>query len=128
MRGSRRSRWRAPVPVLCVPGVLRTENDDACETVRKAIVDRVSLIAHYDNYVRFFSPHALGSTRGGQKAVLAYQYDGGKPGKLRLSGEWACFEIAGLGAIRRTGDIWHRGDGLTSSRCLETVEVSADVK
>jgi hypothetical protein len=96
------------------------------ETIRKAIVDRASLTAHYDHYVRFFSPHALGARQDGGKAVLVYQYAGGKPGGLRPSGEWACFDISGITSIARNADTWQRGDSLPRPRCIKQVEVAAE--
>jgi hypothetical protein len=97
------------------------------QTIRDAITERVSLTAHYDHYVRFFSPHVLGLNRSGRKAALVYQYGGGKPGGLRYSGEWLCLEIDGITAMRRNGDIWHAGDAPPRPPCIHRVELAAEI-
>jgi hypothetical protein len=94
-------------------------------TIRKAIEDRASLTAHYDSYVRFISPHILGDKRDGAKAVLAYQYAGGKPGGLRMSGEWGCFLVSGLMSLRRNSDSWHPGHLVGIPSCVHKVDLRA---
>ena len=46
--------------------------------VRKAILERQSLTAFYENYVRRFTPHAIGKSRVGYAAVVVFQYGGGR--------------------------------------------------
>lgn len=78
--------------------------------IRRAIIERASLTAVYDNYVRYFSPHALGTHQNGVPIVIAFQYGGGKAGgTLRQSGEWCCYLLPRLFYVRRNGDKWAAG-------------------
>jgi hypothetical protein len=90
------------------------------EIVRQAIVEHASLTAHYEDYIRHFSPHILGKHSNGAPVVIAFQYSGGKPGGLLGSGEWCRFLLPRLHYVRRNGDRWLAGpihgkpvDGLT---------------
>ena len=73
--------------------------------VRQAIVERTSLTAHYDDYIRYFSPHILGKHINGVPIVIAFQYDGGKArGPLLIGGEWcaaSCCRDCSTSAQRR---------------------------
>jgi hypothetical protein len=77
--------------------------------IQDAIRHRFSLTAHYEDHVRFFSPHAIGTDGGGAVVVLAYQYGGGRRGGLPVSGGWACFYAADLWALQRNTDKWIPG-------------------
>src|SRR3954454_15474690 len=79
------------------------------QIIRDAIGDRVCLTAHYEDYVRYFSPHALGKDSSGAPVLVAYQYDGGRRGGLPAGGDWATFYLAGLSNIERTTDAWRPG-------------------
>jgi hypothetical protein len=79
------------------------------QIIRDAIQDRACLTAHYEDYVRFFSPHALGKDSRGAPVVVAYQYAGGRRGGLPAGGDWATFYIAGLSNVERTSDKWLAG-------------------
>ena len=77
--------------------------------VRQAILDRVSLTAIYEDYVRHFSPHMIGKHTNGVPIVVAYQYGGGKPGGLSSSGKWCCYLLPRLHYVKRNGDKWVSG-------------------
>jgi hypothetical protein len=77
--------------------------------VRQAILDRASLTAIYEDCVRHFSPHMIGKHTNGVPVVVAYQYAGGKPGELSLSGEWCWYLLPRLHYVRRNGDKWLAG-------------------
>ena len=78
--------------------------------VRQAIVERTSLTAHYDDYIRHFSPHILGKHINGVPIVIAFQYAGGKAGGLLpSSGEWCRFLLPRLFYVRCNGDKWRDG-------------------
>jgi hypothetical protein len=74
-----------------------------------AIRDHACLTAHYEDYVRYFAPHALGKDSSGAPVVVAYQYHGGRRGGLPAGGDWATFYIAGLSNLERTTDKWRPG-------------------
>jgi hypothetical protein len=77
--------------------------------VRQAILDRASLTAVCENYVRHFSPHMIGKHSNGVPIVVAYQYGGGKPGGLPASGEWCWYLLPRLHYVKRNGDRWLTG-------------------
>jgi len=77
--------------------------------VKNAILERVSLTARYEDYLRFFSPHAIGTTSDGSLVVVAYQYGGGKPGGGFGVAEWCRFYLHRLHDVRPNGDGWRDG-------------------
>jgi hypothetical protein len=79
------------------------------QIIRDAIKDRACLRAHYEDYVRFLWPHALGKDSSGAPVVVAYQYGGGRRGGLPVGGDWAIFHIDGLSNVERTSDEWRPG-------------------
>jgi hypothetical protein len=76
------------------------------QLIRDAIRDEASLTGHYESYVRFFSPHALGKDSSGAAIIIAYQYGGGRRGGLPPGGDWVCFNLSGLSGVERNGDKW----------------------
>ena len=93
-------------------------------TLRTAIERRESVTLTYDRYLRFLSPHAIGTDNFGRRAVLGFQYGGGSPGGLRVTGEWVCIPIEAITSARLNGDTWHPGRGLRPP-CLRETEVEA---
>jgi hypothetical protein len=77
--------------------------------IKSAIERRESLSAKYDDYLRDFSPHALGEDVYGRRAVLAFQYGGGRQGGLPPAGEWCFFNVDGLKGLQPNGDRWRAG-------------------
>lgn len=77
--------------------------------IRRAIEEKHSLSAYYDNYVRHFSPHMLGLDRQAWPSAIGWQYGGGRPGGLPERGEWSFFHVWGLTDLRLSGDRWHAG-------------------
>ena len=99
----------------------------AYELLRAAIERRESVTLHHHNYVRFLSPHALGTDASARPALLAYQYGGGKVGGLRVTGEWVCIPLSQLPAARPNSDSWNAGRGVAPpALCLREVELAAD--
>ena len=95
-------------------------------TIRKAISERQSLTAIYDNYVRHFSPTALGKDGRGSQTLLAYQYGGGRSGGLSVGGAWCCFRVGDLRALRLNGDKWQAGPlAGRMPNCVVEIDVSA---
>ncbi len=74
--------------------------------IKTAIERKESLSGNYDNYVRHFSPQALGEDRGGTQSVLGFQYDGGRPGGLPVGGDWCFFSLSHLSNVRTNADKW----------------------
>jgi hypothetical protein len=96
------------------------------QTLRKAISERQSLTAIYDNYVRHFSPNVLGKDKSGSQRLLAYQYGGGRRGGLSVGGAWLCRPVDGLRAVRLNGDKWQAGTLVGRlAGCVVEIDVSA---
>ncbi|HZP99875.1 MAG TPA: hypothetical protein VFB13_10085 [Reyranella sp.] len=95
-------------------------------TIRQAIIDRQSLTAIYDNYVRHFSPHILGRDRSLEPAVVAFQYGGGRMGGLPNAGEWCFFHVSGLKDLSQNRDPWMPGRAVGKPKDLIVdIDVSA---
>jgi hypothetical protein len=88
--------------------------------IRRAIEEKHSLTAYYDNYVRHFSPHVLGLDRQAWPSAISWQYGGGRLGGLPARGEWCFFHVWGLTDLRLNGDGWHAGPPSGKPRHLIT--------
>ncbi len=98
----------------------------ARSAVLRSIRDHTSLTAKYDNYFRFFSPHALGTDMSGHRVVLAFQYGGGMPGGLPHGGQWRCFALSKLSQVHVNRDGWHCGPADTGPLAeLSAIELIA---
>jgi hypothetical protein len=77
--------------------------------IKRAIQEKHSLTAYYENYVRQFSPHILGLDRAAWPSTVGFQYGGGRKGGLPAEGEWCFFHVWGLTDLRRNDDGWKAG-------------------
>jgi hypothetical protein len=77
--------------------------------IKRAIEEKHSLTAYYDNYVRHFSPHILGLDRQAWPSAVGWQYGGGRRGGLPAQGEWCFFQVWGLTDLRPNEDGWKAG-------------------
>lgn len=93
--------------------------------IELAIQLRQSLTGKYDNYMRFFSPHVLGDDREGHRALLGYQYAGGRPGGLPISGDWCFFLLSLLTDVRPNSDKWIIGPYGRPLHLFSKVDVQA---
>jgi hypothetical protein len=93
--------------------------------IRQAILDRCSLTATYDNFVRHFSPQAIGKDNDGDTNVMAFQYGGGSTKGLPAGGQWRCFRVSGLIVVTRNADPWVPGTGHSKpNTCVTQIDVS----
>lgn len=78
--------------------------------LKRAIEEKQSLTAYYDNHVRHFSPHILGLDRHSWPSTVGFQYGGSRPGGLlQPQGDWCFFHVWGLTDLRPNDDGWHAG-------------------
>lgn len=77
--------------------------------IQRAIEEKHSLTAYYDNYVRHFSPHILGLDRQAWPSTVGWQYGGGRRGGLPAQGDWYFFHVWGLADLRPNDDGWKAG-------------------
>jgi len=94
--------------------------------IKRAIEEKHSLTAYYDNYVRHFSPHVLGLDRQAWPGTIGWQYGGGQRGGLPPGGGWCFFHVWGLTDLRRNEDGWKAGPPSGKPRHLITrVDIQA---
>ena len=79
------------------------------QVIRQAIVDRRCVNALYEDYVRVFCPRTIGKDKAGTEIVVAFQYGGGCPGGLPLSGKWCSFRVWDIDWISANDDEWRTG-------------------
>ena len=79
------------------------------QIIRQAIVDRRCVNALYEDYVRVFCPRTIGKDKAGTEIVVAFQYGGGCPGGLPLSGKWCSFRVCDIDWISANDDEWRTG-------------------
>ena len=100
---------------------------DSYAIIRQAVLDRCSLTAMYEGRIRHFSPHCLGTDKGGGHNVLGFQY-GGQTTKRPLppGGSWRCFNVGNLSNVVRNKDAWHAGfEHSRPNTCVSHVDVEA---
>jgi hypothetical protein len=99
---------------------------DAYTTLAEAITGKQQVIARYHGRERIFSPHALGSKRGGAH-VLVYQYAGESERGLPPGGEWRCLNLDELSDIRLAAGVWRTASNVFNPQsCLDEIDVVAD--
>ena len=77
--------------------------------IKRAIEERQSLTAYYDNYVRHFSPHILGLDRQAWPSAVGWQYGGGPPRGRPAPRGWWFFHVWGLTDLKANDDGWKAG-------------------
>ena len=60
----------------------------------------------YEGRRRELCPHIIGIDKGGEEAVLAWQFAGESSGPLP---QWRCLKLANVGSARARDDRWHEG-------------------
>lgn len=100
------------------------------QMIRRAIEERLQVIATYDGHRRGLCPHLLGTTNGRRQA-LCYQFSGTsrsvdvvEPG---LQGNWRCIPLAGLSEVSLRAGPWHTADNYNdaeSQTCVELIAVA----
>ena len=94
--------------------------------VRTAIVKKKCLTGLYEGAVRRFAPHALGVTSDGTPSVFVFQYAGESSGGLPRGGDWRCFRVDGLSAVRANGERWRTRSNYNLQRqhCLARIDLA----
>lgn len=99
---------------------------DAYTILTEAISTRQQVSARYNDEVRTFSPHALGTKRG-VAHVLVFQYAGGSQSGLPPGGEWRCLDVDRLSDIRLETGPWRTATNVFNPQtCLDEIDVLAD--
>jgi hypothetical protein len=95
-------------------------------TLRDAIRERRCLSGLYEGSLRHFAPHALGASIDDAPYVFVFQYAGESSGGLPRGGEWRCFRVDGLSALRANGERWRTRSNYSLSRqsCLARIDLA----
>jgi hypothetical protein len=95
-------------------------------TLRDAIRKQRCLSGRYEGLLRHFAPHALGAGIDDIRHVLVFQYAGESSGGLPHSGEWRCFRVDGLSAVRANGERWRTRSNysLQHQHCLVRIDLA----
>lgn len=97
---------------------------DTYAILEHAIVHRERVVATYEGETREFCPHALG-TKGRKRHVLGYQFGGTSRSDLPATGEWRCFDVAGLTNVVARAGPWHSGpNAFNPQSCLDEIDVA----
>ena len=73
---------------------------------RNAILAGQQVTCVYEGRYRELCPHIIGTDKGGEEAVLAWQFAGESSGPLP---QWRCLKLANVGSARARDDRWHEG-------------------
>jgi hypothetical protein len=101
---------------------------DTYALLRRAVEERLQVVAWYQGYYRELCPHAIGRAEDGTERVMCYQFGG--RGKRPLGGAGSpdngrCFDIAHLRDVQvRVGE-WHTAPNHAHhENCLHTIDTS----
>jgi hypothetical protein len=96
------------------------------DTLREAIQKRRCLSGLYKGSLRHFAPHALGASSDDTRSVFVFQYAGESSGGLPRGGDWRCFRVDDLSALRANGERWRTRSNYSLSRqsCLVRIDLA----
>jgi len=82
----------------------------------------------YDGYYREACPTILGYKKDGREAVLAFQFGGKSKSTLPSSGQWRCFDLAGVTDLHMRDGEWHGGTSHRKTQpFIQHVDVDVNV-
>jgi hypothetical protein len=95
-------------------------------TLRDAIQERRCLSGLYEGLFRHFAPHALGAGTDDTPHVFVFQYAGESSGGLPRGGDWRCFRVDRLSAVRANGERWRTRSNYSLQRqsCLARIDLA----
>ena len=95
-------------------------------TLRDAIQKRRCLSGLYEGLPRHFAPHALGAGTDDTPHVFVFQYAGESSGGLPRGGDWRCFRVDRLSAVRANGERWRTRSNYSLQRqsCLARIDLA----
>jgi hypothetical protein len=88
---------------------------------RDAILAQQQVVCTYEGRHRELCPHILGLNKGGEEAVLAWQFAGESSGRLP---QWRCLRLAAVKDARARNGRWHEG---SSHRTAQTCVIKIDL-
>ncbi|MBV9561504.1 MAG: hypothetical protein JOY90_13810 [Bradyrhizobium sp.] len=92
---------------------------------RHAILAEQQVTCVYDGRYRELCPHIIGTSRGGEEVVLAWQFAGESSGALP---QWRCLRLRNVTQARvRTGAWYEDGSHRTAQTCVSTIDLDINV-
>ena len=94
--------------------------------LEEAIRTRQPVRGRYNELVRDFCPHALGTKRG-ERHVLVFQYAGPSESGLPDEGEWRCLHVDRLHDLEIKPGAWRTGTNVFNPQsCLDDIDAVVD--
>ena len=92
------------------------------DLVKRAIIEKLQVIAAYDGCQREMCPHVIG-TKYGREQCLFFQFAGKSRSGLPAGGQWRCIPIAGLSNVSVRAGEWHTGLEHTQAQtCVDCID------
>jgi hypothetical protein len=101
---------------------------DAYALLRKAVREKLQVVAEYDGRQREFCPHVLG-TKNGRRRCLAYQFAAEHTSGAveRDAQSWRCFDVDRITIVEVRTGLWLPDSEHTRGQtCVDEVDVNAE--
>jgi hypothetical protein len=92
---------------------------------RNAILAEQQVTCIYDGRPRELCPHIIGTNKGGEEVVLAWQFAGESSGPLP---EWRCLRLARVSAAKAREGRWFEGRShQTTQTCVANIDLDINI-
>jgi hypothetical protein len=92
---------------------------------RNAILGEQQVVCTYDGRRRELCPHIIGTNKGGEEVVLAWQFAGESSGKLP---QWRCLRLARIRIATLRKGPWHEGGShRTEQTCVTKIDLDINI-
>jgi hypothetical protein len=93
--------------------------------VRNAILRQQQVVCTYEGRRRELCPHILGTNKGGEEVVLAWQFAGESSGKLP---QWRCLRLANVRNASARDGRWQEGNSHKATQsCVTEIDLDINV-
>jgi hypothetical protein len=106
-------------------------SDEVYAIIRRAIIERDTLVAGYHGLTRELCPHIIG-TKAGRAQALLYQFAGESRSGLKPDGSpdnWRCVRVDELSdvSIRNSEGVWHSASNYSDMQaCVDKIDVKIE--
>jgi hypothetical protein len=92
---------------------------------RNAILAEQQVTCRYEGRRRELCPHIIGTSKGGEEVVLAWQFAGESSGPLP---QWRCLRLANVRDAQTHAGPWHEGGShRTTQTCVSRIDLDINV-
>jgi hypothetical protein len=92
---------------------------------RNAILAEQQIVCSYDGRRRELCPHIIGTSKGDDEVVLAWQFAGESSGSLP---QWRCLRLAHVSGARAREGPWHEGGSHRSEQtCVRDIDLDINI-